>query len=139
MVTWNGSCEVHDRFTVEDINRVREQFKNQVVILAHPECKDEVCDAADFSGSTSAMIDFVKNTKAKKYLLLTECAMADNIIAENNHKELLRMCSYRCPHMAMITLEMTLECLKKHRFEIKVDQHIQKKAYKALEKMISIV
>ena len=138
MLTWNGTCEVHERFTVEDIHSVRAQFKQDVVILAHPECKKEVCDAADFSGSTAAMIDYVKHSKSKKYLLLTECAMADNIISQNQHKDLLRMCSYRCPHMATITLDMTLKALKKDQYEITLDPQIQSKAYQALAKMIEI-
>lgn len=96
--TWHGKCEVHELFGVQDITDVRRQFPDAVV-LAHPECPPEVVEASDFSGSTSAMISYVQATDAPHYLLLTECAMADNIVAENPAKELLRMCSHRCPHM----------------------------------------
>jgi len=78
-----------------------------VVILAHPECSPEVTAAADFSGSTSAMIRYVEKTPAPRYLLLTECAMGDNIAAANPDKEMLRLCSVRCPHMNQIRLEDT--------------------------------
>src|SRR5688572_3766294 len=82
MVGWHGRCEVHEKFTVRDITAVRQQFP-EVVILAHPECRPEVVEAADFSGSTAAMINFVEKTVAPRYLLLTECAMGDNIAAVN--------------------------------------------------------
>ena len=86
MIGWRGRCEVHEKFTVEDIRNVREQFPD-VLILAHPECSPEVIEASDFSGSTSAMIRYVAKTSAPRYLLLTECSMGDNIAAANPDKE----------------------------------------------------
>src|SRR6476660_5459088 len=86
MIGWLGRCEVHDKFTVEDIENVRKQFPD-VTILAHPECSPEVVAASDFSGSTGAMIRFVENSAAPHYLLLTECAMGDNIAAANPDKD----------------------------------------------------
>ena len=82
LVGLNGKCEVHDKFTVADIEMVRAEYPD-VVILAHPECPPEVVAASDFSGSTSQMINYVETVEAPKYLLLTECAMGDNIAAEN--------------------------------------------------------
>ncbi len=76
-------------------------------ILAHPECSPEVVAASDFSGSTNAMIRYVEQTEAPRYLLLTECSMGDNIAAANPDKELLRLCMVRCPHMNKITMEDT--------------------------------
>ena len=107
MIGWRGRCEVHEKFTVEDIRNIRQQFPD-VRILAHPECSPEVIAASDFSGSTSAMIRYMENTTAPRYLLLTECAMGDNIAAANPDKNMLRMCSVRCPHMNKITMENTL-------------------------------
>src|SRR5918993_514350 len=89
MIGWLGRCEVHDKFTVEDISNVRKQFPD-VTILAHPECSPEVVAASDFSGSTGAMIKFVETSSAPHYLLLTECAMGDNIAAANPEKDMLR-------------------------------------------------
>jgi quinolinate synthase len=137
MVAWHGRCEVHEKFSVEDIREVRAQFP-EVVVLAHPECAPEVCAAADFSGSTAAMISYVQRVEAKHYLLLTECAMGDNIIAENPDKELLRMCSIRCPHMAQITLEMTLAALEQDRYQIEVPEEIRVKAERAITRMLAI-
>ena len=137
IIGWNGACEVHERFTVEDIVNARKQFEG-VVILAHPECPAEVCEAADFSGSTTEMVNYVRKTKAPRYLLLTECSMGDNIAAENPDKEMVRYCSIRCPHMNMITLEDTLKCLQTEQVEITVPEDIRSRAYQAVERMISI-
>ncbi|MBI4040566.1 MAG: quinolinate synthase NadA, partial [Deltaproteobacteria bacterium] len=126
IIGWHGRCEVHEKFTVEDIERVREQFSD-VVVLAHPECSPEVVEASDFSASTSAMIQFVAQSKAPRYLLLTECSMGDNIAAENPDKEMLRLCSVRCPHMNEITLEDTKEALLNHQYVIDIDPEIAKR------------
>lgn len=137
MIGWLGRCEVHDKFTVEDIVNVRKQFPD-VTILAHPECSPEVVAASDFSGSTTAMIRHVENTSAGHYLLLTECAMGDNVAAANPDKEMLRLCSVRCPHMNQITLEDTLESLRKIQYVIEIPEDILKRAARAVERMIAI-
>ncbi len=137
MIGWRGRCEVHEKFTVKDIQAVRAQFPD-VVILAHPECSPEVVAASDFSGSTNAMIKYVEQTKAPHYLVLTECAMGDNIAAANPDKDMLRLCSVRCPHMNQITLEDTLNALKLNRYVIEVPEDIRQRAYQAVERMIAI-
>jgi quinolinate synthase len=137
MVGWRGRCEVHEKFTVEDIRAVREQFPD-VLILAHPECSPAVVAASDFSGSTLAMIKYVENTAAPRYLLLTECSMGDNISAANPDKNMLRMCSVRCPHMNQITMENTLDSLKNNRIDIHVPEDIRVRAVRAVERMIAI-
>lgn len=137
MIGWLGRCEVHDKFTVEDIANVRKQFPD-VTILAHPECSPEVVAASDFSGSTGAMIRFVENSSAPHYLLLTECAMGDNIAAANPDKDMLRLCSVRCPHMNEITLEDTLEALQKNQYVIELPQDILERAARAVQRMIAI-
>jgi quinolinate synthase len=137
IIGWEGRCEVHDKFTVEDILNVRKQFPD-AVILSHPECRPEVVDASDFSGSTSAMIRYVEQTKAPRYLLLTECSMGDNIAAANPGKEMLRLCSVRCPHMNEITMEDTLASLKNMQYIIDVPEEIRVKAYRSVERMLAI-
>jgi len=137
MIGWTGKCEVHELFTVEDIESVRKQFPD-VVVLAHPECSPEVVAASDYSGSTSAMIRHVKETQAPRYLLLTECSMGDNIIAENPEKEMLRLCSHRCPHMGQITLEMTRDALKYNQYAVEVPEEIRVKAKRAVDRMLAI-
>jgi quinolinate synthase len=137
MIGWRGRCEVHEKFTVQDIQNVRAQFP-EVVILAHPECSPEVTAESDFSGSTSAMIRYVQETKAPQYLILTECSMGDNIAAANPDKDMLRLCAVRCPHMNEITLEDTLESLKQTRYIIEVPEEIRVRAFKAVQQMIAI-
>jgi quinolinate synthase len=137
MIGWPGRCEVHDKFTVADIKAVREQFPD-VVILAHPECSPEVTAASDFSGSTKAMIQYVEKTQAPRYLLLTECAMGDNVAAANPDKEMLRLCSVRCPHMNQITLEDTLKSLQLNQFVIEIPEETRLRALQAVQRMLEI-
>jgi len=137
LIGWHGKCEVHEKFTVEDIRNVRRQFPD-VIVLAHPECSPEVVEASDYSGSTTAMIKYVQKTKAPRYLLLTECSMGDNIAAENPEKEMLRLCSVRCPHMNQITLEDTLASLRENRYVIDVSEDIRVRAHRAVMRMLEI-
>ena len=116
---------------------IREQFPD-VVILSHPECSPEVVTASDFSGSTNAMIRYVQQTKAQRYLVLTECAMGDNIAAANPEKDMLRLCMVRCPHMNTITMEETRDALKFNRYVIDVPEEVRVKAYRAVQRMIEI-
>ncbi|MBN1464836.1 quinolinate synthase NadA, partial [candidate division KSB1 bacterium] len=96
IIGWKGRCEVHEQFTLRHIRTARAQFPD-ALILAHPECRPEVAAAADFCGSTSAMIRFVRKHAAKRYLLLTEGSMIDNIAAQDRDIEMLRTCDIRCP------------------------------------------
>jgi len=137
LIYWTGRCEVHEQFKVEDIVRIRKQFPG-VQVLTHPECSPEVVAASDLSASTARMVDFVKKSSAPHFLLLTECSMGENIMAENPDKDMLRMCSVRCPHMNEITLEDTLDSLLNNRQVIEVDEKVSVKARVALERMLSI-
>ncbi len=137
MIGWHGRCEVHEQFTVQDIEDVRAQFPD-VVVLAHPECSPEVVAAADFSGSTTAMINYVKNNAISRYLLLTECAMGDNIAAESPGKEMLRLCSVRCPHMNEIQLIDTLRALENNQYEVQVPEAIRQRAWQSVNRMLQI-
>ncbi len=138
VIGWRGRCEVHEQFTVEDVQNVRKQFPG-VFVLAHPECSPEVIDAADFSGSTSAMIRRVQQMETGRYLLLTECSMGDNIVSSNPKAEMIRLCSLRCPHMGEITLEQTLGALLLNRYEIDVPGEVRDRARRSLERMIAIL
>jgi quinolinate synthase len=137
VVGWPGRCEVHEKFTVADVDAARRQFPG-VVVLAHPECSPEVVGAADFSASTSEMSRHVATTGAPHYLLLTECAMGDNVAASNPDKDMLRLCSLRCPHMNEITLEDTLESLRQDRYRIEVPEPVRSRARRSIERMLAI-
>jgi quinolinate synthase len=137
LIGWRGRCEVHEKFTVNDIQTVRAQFPD-VAVLSHPECSPDVTAASDFSGSTNAMIKYVKESNAPQYLVLTECAMGDNIAAANPEKDMLRLCMVRCPHMNTITMEDTLEALKFNRYVIDVPEDIRVRAERSVKRMIGI-
>jgi quinolinate synthase len=137
LIGWHGKCEVHDKFTVEDIRAVREQFPD-VIVLTHPECPPEVVEASDYSGSTNNMIKFVQQSKAPHFLVLTECSMGDNIAAANPDKDLLRLCMVRCPHMNMITMENVRDSLLHNRQIIEVPEEIRVRAFQAVDRMIRI-
>jgi quinolinate synthase len=137
LIGWRGRCEVHEQFTPAHVAEARARYAD-VVVLAHPECSPDVVSAADFSGSTSAMIRFVETHAAPCYLLLTECAMADNIVAARPDKRLLRTCPVRCPHMNRITLENTRQALRENRHVIDVPDEIRIPAARAVERMIAI-
>jgi quinolinate synthase len=137
MIIWNGKCEVHEKFTVQDIEQARAQFPD-VVVISHPECTPEVVEASDFAGSTTAIVDFVKNASGKRFLILTECSMSDNIAADNADKEFLTMCSVRCPHMNEITLEDTLDCLRHDRFQIELPEDVRIAAKRSLDRMLAM-
>ena len=137
MIGWKGRCEVHEKFTVSDINDVRAQFPD-TDIVTHPESSPEVVAASDFSGSTRSMIEFVKNNDAPHFLILTECSMGDNIAGEYPDKDLLRLCSVRCPHMNTITLEGTLKALQEEIYEVHVPEEIRVKALRSVQRMIEI-
>ena len=137
LIIWHGRCEVHEKFSVDDIKNARKQFPG-VVVLTHPECSPEVVAASDFSASTTRMVQYVRESKAPHFLILTECSMADNIIAENPDKDILRICSIRCPHMNEITLQDTLDALKFNRYIVELPKDIMDRARKSLERMLEI-
>ncbi len=136
LIGWHGKCEVHEKFNVEDIQRVRQQFPD-VLVLAHPECSPEVIEASDYSGSTSAMIRYVEKSPAGQFLLLTECSMGDNVAASNPGKEMLRLCSVRCPHMNQIKLEDTLDALRLNQYRIEVPEEVRVRAKLAIDRMLA--
>ena len=137
LVAWNGKCEVHEQFTVEDVRNIRLQYPD-AVILAHPECSPDVTAAADITGSTAVMVKYIATTEAKRFALLTECSMGDNIAAAHKEKEIVRMCSIRCPHMNTITLEDTLDALRKMQFVIEVPEDIRLRAQRSVDRMLEI-
>ncbi len=137
VVGWNVRCEVHELFTVGDVESIRRQYPD-AVILAHPECHPDVIARVDVTGSTKAMIDYITEVEAPRYALLTECTMGDNIAAEFPNKEMVRACSLRCKHMNQITLEETLSALKKTQYKVELSQDIIERAKLPIDRMIQI-
>ena len=135
--TWDtGSCEVHELFTPEEMDSLREGNPG-IEIIAHPECPKEVVAKADFAGSTAGMIDYVLKNKPKKVALITECSMSHNISQEAPETEFVGMCRM-CPHMKRITLDNILKCLESETVEVLLEPVVIEKARCAVERMLEI-
>jgi len=135
ILTWQGACEVHERFTAEDIKKFRKAYPGAVV-LAHPECPVEVTAEADFAGSTKAMADYVTEKQPAKVVLITECSMSDNISATNPNVEFVRPCNL-CPHMKRIALPKILNSLLTMTHEVTVDPAVALRAKAAVDRMLA--
>lgn len=136
VVTWKGACEVHERFTPEEIRAYKENDPD-IVILAHPECPPNVMHEADFAGSTAAMINYVKDNKPARVVMVTECSMSDNVAVECPEVEFERPCAI-CPHMKRITLENILHALQTGEDEIVIDEDIAARARVAVQRMVDL-
>ena len=136
VIAWKGRCEVHELFTAEELRQYRDDDPG-LRIIAHPECKPEVLDEAEFSGSTSAMIKWVSDNQPERVMMVTECSMSDNIAVENPNVNFVRPCNL-CPHMKQITLPKVLEAMVYNRTEITVDAAVADKARAAVERMIEL-
>ena len=123
----------HSKKYINDIRNKNPGIK----IIAHPECPPEVIKASDFAGSTSGMINYVKDNQPKKVMMVTECSMSDNIQVENPNVEFIRPCNL-CPHMKRITLPKILDCLENETGEIIMDHETINKARLSVEKMVAI-
>jgi quinolinate synthase len=136
IIAWHGRCEVHARFSAQDVRDMRAANPG-VVVLAHPECPPEVVEESDFTGSTKAMSDYVEDNSPGKVILLTECSMSDNVAMANPTVDFVRPCNL-CPHMKRITLENLYECLRDETNEVLVPEPMREKAFDAVMKMINV-
>jgi quinolinate synthase len=137
IVGWNVRCEVHELYKPEDVDNARKQYPG-VVIMAHPECSPDVIAKVDYAGSTKGMLEYVRNHPIGRYLLLTECSMADNIAADNPNLDIVRACSLRCKHMNLITLEDTLAAMKNMQYEIHLPSDLMERARLPIQRMLEI-
>jgi quinolinate synthase len=136
IISWEGECIVHERFSPDEIRSLRTRFPGARV-LAHPECPPEVLQEADYVGSTSGMISDVRTSGAKKVVMITECSMADNVASANPEVDFLRPCVL-CPHMQRITLPKILQSLETLTPTVEVDPALGERAKKAVDKMLDI-
>ena len=136
IISWQGTCVVHEKFTSNEVNDIRKQNPG-IKIIAHPECPPDVITASDFAGSTSSMVKYVKNNQPKKVLLVTECSMSDNIQIENPNVDFIKPCNL-CPYMKKITLKKILNCLQKENNEIKIGHNISARARMSVQRMAEI-
>ncbi|QLH39377.1 MAG: quinolinate synthase NadA [Defluviicoccus sp.] len=138
IITWKGHCEVHERFTGDEIRGYRSGAGNEnLVVIAHPECPPDVIEASDFAGSTAQMLDYVRSKRPPKVLMVTECSMSDNIAAEVTDVEFVRPCNL-CPHMKRITLDNILHSLQTLEPRVEVDPMVAERARRAVERMLAV-
>ena len=124
LILWKGHCEVHERFTGEELRQYRQAWGDGgIQILAHPECPPDVLAEADFVGSTAAMIRHVGDARPRRVVMVTECSMSDNVAVEYPDVEFVRPCQL-CPHMKRITLPKILWSLQNMQHEVHVDPEV---------------
>ena len=136
IISWKGSCIVHEQFSAKEIEDIREANPG-IKVIGHPECPSDVLDACDFAGSTGGMIDYVKKNQPKKVMLVTECSMSDNVQADNPNVEFIKPCNL-CPYMKKITLQKILDCLENETNEIFIEEKMAKAARQSVQRMTEI-
>ena len=136
IISWQGTCIVHEKFTGKEIEDIRKENPD-IKVIAHPECPPDVISASDFAGSTSNMVKYVKENQPKKVLLVTECSMSDNVQVDNPNVQFIKPCNL-CPHMKKITLNKVYDCLKNETNEIKIGNNIAEMARKSVQRMAAI-
>ena len=136
IISWKGTCEVHEQFNDQEINEIRKHNPG-IKVIAHPECPPDVINASDFTGSTSGMIKYVKENQPEKVMMVTECSMSDNVQVDNPNVKFIKPCNL-CPHMKRITLPKILDCLKNETNEISMSKETIEKARKSVERMTEI-
>lgn len=141
IITFNGFCPTHLRIRLEDINNARKNYPD-ALILAHPECHQEIVKAADFTGSTKEIMEFAKKSTNKKFVIATEKGVADRLNRdsknENWGKEFILINeNIVCPNMKKNTLENIYQTLLNENNEITIDEKIAKKATSCIEKMLN--
>jgi quinolinate synthase len=135
IIAWKGHCEVHERFTVDDIRELRATHPG-ITVLAHPECPPEVVAECDFTGSTAAMADYVGKQRPGRVVLLTECSMSDNVALQYPDLDFVRPCNL-CPHMKRITLPKIRHSLETMSHEVTVAPEIADRARLSVERMLA--
>lgn len=136
IISWQGHCEVHERFTADELEQYRSEF-DQLTIIAHPECPPDVLEVSDFVGSTAQMQAYVHSKRPRRVLMVTECSMSDNVAAEIPDVEFIRPCNL-CPHMKRITLANIQRCLETLQPRVEINRAVADKARLAVERMLAV-
>ncbi|MDY0067699.1 MAG: quinolinate synthase NadA [Steroidobacteraceae bacterium] len=135
IIPWRGRCEVHERFTGDEVREYRRM--TDAFVLAHPECSEDVQKAADYVGSTSGMIDVLRQRRPSRAVLITECSMSDNVCSEFPETEFVRPCNL-CPHMQRITLANIRDCLERLEPAIEIPTDVAVAARRSVQRMLEV-
>ena len=138
VITYNGCCPVHDNVTEQNILDARKNYP-QAKILIHPECKPSVSILGDYIGSTSGIIDYVKNSDEKQFVIVTEKGVADRLRRDYPNKEFILISNNMlCESMKLTTLEEILYSLENEVNEITLDEDIRKRSASCIERMLKV-
>src|SRR3954470_3135629 len=138
IITSDGTCIVHDVFDAAAVAEARARFPG-LKVVAHPECTPEVAAAADFVGSTGAMMKYVKTTTAPYYLMLTECGLVGRLQVETPEKHFIGGCRL-CPYMKLNSLEKVRDALAHPRSDqiVTLPEDIRRRAARCIERMFEL-
>jgi quinolinate synthase len=143
MLLWNGTCMVHEIFSLEKIIKLKERHPN-AKLLAHPECEDVILEMADYIGSTTGLLKYATKSPEAEFIVATESGILHQMQKDNPAKLFIpappnNQCACNdCPHMKRNTLEKLYLCMKNESPEITVPQHIIDLAVKPIERMLEI-
>ena len=138
IIPWQGFCPTHYLLTKEDVIKVK-KLHPKALLLVHPECRPEVCNLANYIGSTRGIIEFAGNNPANEYIIGTELGIL-HPLKKNNPEKQFFVASEKmiCKDMKLITLEKVLSSLQNLEPQIIVPEDIREKSLKALNRMIEI-
>jgi quinolinate synthase len=135
---WEGCCNIHDALTREEVLRAQAAHP-RAVFVAHPECRPEVLELADFIRSTTGMLQYVRQSPEKEFLIGTEMGILHTLRKENPDKLFYSPSpNLICPDMKRISLEDVLAALKENRHPITVPRDIRERALRAVERMLAV-
>jgi len=138
IVRWNGFCITHERVTPKEVLASRE-IRPGVSILVHPECNPKVVEMADFVGSTAQILEYVKNSDEKSFIIGTEMGILHTLKKQNPEKHFRVLSGHlTCYNMKKTSLDNVYHALKEEKYEITVPEDIRVKAYEALERMLKV-
>lgn len=139
MTVWEGYCNVHDRLTVEDIQKAK-AVHPQALVLVHPECRPEVVALADKVASTTGMINFARENSAREFIIGTESGILHQLRKGAPFKEFFMASSKLvCPNMKKTTLESVHRALVTLQPRVQVSEDVRMKAARSLERMLSVI
>lgn len=138
IITYEGCCPVHDNVTIQNVLDAKAKYPNAKVLI-HPECKPEVSKLGDYIGSTSGIIDYVKNSSEKQFIIVTEKGVADRLKRDYPEKEFILISEKMlCESMKLTTLEEILYSLENEVNEITLDENIRKLSANCIERMLKV-
>lgn len=144
MILWNGCCHVHSQFSIEKLKELKAQYP-EAEVLAHPECKKELLDLADFIGSTAALLSYSGKSDKTQFIVATESGILHQMKKDYPNKQFIPVppetgnCACNeCNYMRMNTMEKLYNCLKNESPEIIVDKDVAEKAVRPIIKMLEM-